>query len=212
MLPMVVGMGAVETEVYERLRPHQPHPAGAGTHYLRSELFATYSAATTCASLTDNGLRDKTVKQSSFDSLEAKRNALYLIVLTAGVLFAIAYPLALLPVWARVTIAVPVYLVGAYADYSTTRWAVSRWGITAETNPLYRFAFRRFGLALGFLAVDAFLIGFMALVAYFALFPSFPDYLLVPLLGVGFSHLGGGLANWLLINAYRAYEKEKEQS
>jgi hypothetical protein len=152
------------------------------------------------------------VKQSTFDSLDTKRHALYLIVFTAGVLFAIAYPLALLPVWARVTIAVLVCLVGFYADYSSTRWAVSRWGITAETNPLYRFTIRRFGLALGFLVTDVFLIGFIALVAYYALFPNFPDYLLVSLLGVGFSHLGAGLANWLLINAYRAYEKEKEQS
>jgi uncharacterized membrane protein len=120
-------------------------------------------------------------------------------------------PLALLPVWARVTIAVLVYLVGFYADYSSTRWAVSRWGLTAETNPLYRFTIRRFGFTLGFLAVDAPLIGFMALLAHSS-FPSFPDYLLVLLLVAGFSHLGGGLANWLMINAYRAYEKQKEQS
>ncbi|MBS3932941.1 MAG: hypothetical protein KGZ35_01145 [Truepera sp.] len=130
----------------------------------------------------------------------------------AGILLLVAYPLALLPIWAGVVIAVLVYLAGLYTDYSTTKWAVSRFGVEVEGDDIARFAIRRLGMPLGVLATSASSISISTLAIFFLLEKGFPHSLLAAFLVLGPAHLGAGLGNWLVNSAYRAWEKAKEQA
>lgn len=130
----------------------------------------------------------------------------------AGIALVVAYPLALLPVWAGATIAVLVYSVGVYSDYSSTKWAISRFGVEVEGDDISRFAFRRLGLPLGALVTSASSISISTLAIFFLLEKGLLDSLLATFLFLGPAHLGAGLGNWLSNNAYRAWEKAKERA